>query len=343
MKKLIILTLLSIILLSCVRVKPELKSVTAMPQFLESVQVEKKDEKKIEEELKALHTLPIKKYTIGAEDVFDIFVYDEEELTTMGVMVKSDGTISLKLIPDLHVEGLTIPEASTKIEKALSEYIRHPQVTMKAVQLTSSSVTILGKITRPGRVVLDGDMRILDAIAEGGGLAVGYFQNNTTELADLERTYLLRNGRILPIDFMELIKNGNMLYNIPLADKDYIYIPSAINREIYVLGEVNTQGHYAFKENMTLMQIISFANGFRPTAKRTVYVIRGNLSHPRLFKIDTKAVMRAEVQDFPLKPNDIVFVPASLFANWNEVLDLVIPSLNAIQGYYIVNDLINDN
>jgi polysaccharide export outer membrane protein len=145
-------------------------------------------------------------------------------------------------------------------------------------------------------------MRILDALAEAGGLAFGWFQNNTVELADLERTFMIRDNRILPIDFVELVQNGKTIYNIPLFDKDYIYIPSAVNREIYVIGEVNQEGHYFYQENMTLVQSITFAQGFKNSAQSTVYVIRGNLSHPRIFKIKTKDMLKeSEGEGFSLE------------------------------------------
>jgi len=153
---------------------------------------------------------------------------------------------------------------------------------------------------------------------------------------------MIRDNRILPIDFVELVQNGKTIYNIPLFDKDYIYIPSAVNREIYVIGEVNQEGHYFYQENMTLVQSITFAQGFKNSAQSTVYVIRGNLSHPRIFKINTKDILKAKVRDFRLKPNDIVYIPKRPIARWNEIVNNALPSLQAIQSAYFINEIYKD-
>ncbi|MCK9333944.1 MAG: SLBB domain-containing protein, partial [Candidatus Cloacimonetes bacterium] len=224
----------------------------------------------------------------------------------------------------------------------LKDYILYPKVSIIPFEARSASVTILGKVTFPGIIEIKGRMRILDALAEAGGLALGWFQNNTVELADLERTFMIRDNRILPIDFVELVQNGKTIYNIPLFDKDYIYIPSAVNREIYVIGEVNQEGHYFYQENMTLVQSITFAQGFKNSAQSTVYVIRGNLSHPRIFKINTKDILKAKVRDFRLKPNDIVYIPKRPIARWNEIVNNALPSLQAIQSAYFINEIYKD-
>jgi len=269
-----------------------------------------------------------------------IYVYDEPELDTDVVIVKQDGTISYRLVGDVQVTGLTIPEVQTLIEEKLKAYLVFPKVSVIPFEARSASVTLLGKVTYPGVYEIKGRSRILDVLANAGGLALGYFQNNSVELADLERTFMIRNGKILPIDFIELIQKGNMLYNIPLLDRDYIYLPSAINREIYIIGEVNQEGHFFFQENMTLIQSITYAQGFKTTAQSTIYVIRGNLSHPRLFKIDTKAILAAKVRDFPLKPNDIVYVPKHPVSKWNDIVYMALPSLQAIQAAWFTTEMI---
>jgi polysaccharide export outer membrane protein len=318
------------------------ENLEAMPEYLEETYLATQTTQETIEELYRLNDIELPAYTLGPGDKMKIFVYDEPELDSDAVLVKQDGTLSFRLVGEIDVTGLTIPEATTIIEDRLKEYIHHPKVSIIPFETKSSNVTILGKVTYPGIVEIKGRMRILDALASAGGLALGWFQNNSVELADLERTFMMRQNRILPIDFVELVQNGNMLYNIPLLDKDYIYIPSAINREVYIVGEVNQEGHYFYQENMTLLQSITFAQGFKDTAQATVYVIRGNLSHPRLFKINTKEILKAKVRDFKLKPNDIVFIPKHPIAKWNDVVNSVLPSLQAIQSGYLLNEMYKD-
>jgi polysaccharide export outer membrane protein len=318
------------------------ENLEAMPEYLEETYLATQTTQETIEELHRLNEIDLPPYTLGPGDKMKIYVYDEPELDSDAVIVKQDGTLSFRLVGEVDVTGLTIPEATVIIEDKLKAYLHHPKVSIIPFEARSSSITILGKVTYPGIIEIQGRMRILDALADAGGLALGWFQNNSVELADLERTFMIRENRILPIDFVELVQNGKMLYNIPLLDRDYIYIPSAINREIYVIGEVNQEGHYFFQENMTLLQSITFAQGFKSSAQSTIYVIRGNLSHPRLFKINTKDILKAKVRDFRLKPNDIVYIPKHPIAKWNEVVNYALPSLQAIQSGYLLREMYKD-
>lgn len=316
------------------------ENLDVAPDYLEETQLSIQTTQEIYEQLDRLNNITLPDYRLGPGDKMKIYVYDEPELDTDVVLVKQDGTISFRLVGEVNVTGLTIPAVIDTLESKLQRYIIHPRVSVIPFEARSSSVTLLGKVTHPGIYEIKGRMRVLDALASAGGLALGYFQNNTVELADLERTFLIRDNQLLPIDFVQLVQNGDTRFNIPLLDRDYIYVPSAVNREIYIIGEVNQQGHYFYQENMSLMQSITFAQGFTSSAQSTIYVIRGNLSHPRLFKINTREIMRAQVRDFRLVPNDIVFVPRSPIARWNDVISAALPSLQAIQAVWFANDLI---
>jgi polysaccharide biosynthesis/export protein len=315
----------------------------ASPEYLEETQLAAQPSTQTVAALQQLQEVRNGDYKIGIGDRFRIYVYDEPELDTDVAIVKQDGTISFRLIGEVKVEGLSVSQAAALIESKLKEYVNYPKVSMIPYELQSGTVTMLGKIANPQVLPIEGHMRVLDAIAKAGGLATGYFQDNSVEFADLEGSYVMRDGVVLPVDFVELLRNGNMLHNIPLMDKDYIYLPSAANREIYVLGQVNLPGHFFYRENMTVMQALAFAQGFKDTSKSTVVIIRGNLNHPRMFKINTNAIMHAKMEDFRLRPNDILYVPRNIFASWNLLLTEALPSLQAVESAYLLNNLVKEN
>jgi len=336
----IFLLLILFFLFSCSSYKNlSQETIEAVPQFLEEFATDQQEDKDKIKELQKLQYVDTDIYHISKGDRFNIYIYDEIDLNTEGVVVKPDGTISFKLIGEVMVAGLTVAEATSLIEKKLSEYIQYPKVSLIPYELTGASVTIVGKVVNSGVYEIKGGMRVVDVIAVAGGLSSGIFQNNTVELADLERSYMIRNNRILPVDFKELIREGNMLHNIPILDGDYIYIPSSVNREVYVLGAVETPWHFLYKESMTLMQVITFARGFTLDAKKEVLVIRGGMTHPRVFKIDTNKILSGDERDFPLKPNDIVYVPDSAISTWNNVLEKIMPSLEAVQSGWMLNEI----
>jgi len=327
---------------------PEMKDTTreALPQFLEELQIEQTEEETRYAMLVELHNLQPETYLVGSGNVFDIkvFAYGEEqdEYTTRNAIVKSDGTITINYInEDINILGLTIPEAKIEISRHITG-ILEPKVAMNPLKVRSSRVTIMGQAQIPGNYQIFAGMRILDVLAEAKGFKAGIVDGTTKELADLSGSFIVRNNKVLPVDFLELVRKGNQLHNIPVQDGDYIFISSLANQELYILGEIMKPDAYLYKENLSMVQLIAFAGGLTKDARSKVYMIRGSLSHPRIFIIDLNAVLRGNARDIVLKPNDIVYVPKTLLADWNAVITQILPSFQAIQSAYITNNIIED-
>ena len=298
------------------------------------------DENSIKSELLALHKMNNSSYVIGAGDSFNIFVYSEPELNIKGTRVKQDGSLTLQLIGDVNIIGLSINDAMEKIAQKYKRYLINPIVTLVPSQFRSKSFTILGKVSDPGTYEIRSNTKAIDSIAIAKGLSIGIFENNTIELADLEHAFIRRDDKVLPVNFIELVRKGNPLHNIPLMDKDYVYIPSALNKEVYILGDVNLPSHYGFKERMTLTQLIVLARGYTKTANiDEVAIIRGTLTSPTVYVTNLTDILEGKAKDFAIKPFDIVFVPTSALGDWNNILAMIMPSLNAVQSAYILNQL----
>lgn len=299
------------------------------------------NENEEKKELLELHKNEQKDYVIGAGDMFNIFVYEELDLSVKGSVVKADGTLTFQLIGDVKVSGLTINQAMIKISNKLKKYLVNPIVSIIPVEFRSTSFTILGKVSLPGTYQITNNTKAIDSIAIAQGLSIGIFEDNTIELADLEHAFIRRGNKVLPVNFIELVRKGNPLHNIPLKDKDYIYIPSALNTEVYILGEVNLPGHYGFKERMTLSQVVTYAKGFKKTANlEKVAIIRGNLTNPTVYLANLEDILEGKMKDFLMKPFDIVYIPTSTLGDWNDILKTIMPSLEAIQSGYITNQII---
>ena len=109
-------------------------------------------------------------YRIGAEDVIEVSVWKEPDFSRE-VVVRPDGKISLPVIGDVQAEGLA-PEALTKnLEEALAQYIKTPKVSVIVKQINSQKVYVLGQVQSPGVIPLQGEMTLLQAIAQAGGFA----------------------------------------------------------------------------------------------------------------------------------------------------------------------------
>src|SRR5207249_992695 len=109
----------------------------------------------------------------------------------------------------------------------------------------------------------------------------------------------------------KLFWKGDLSQNIELEPDDYLYIANSESNNVYVLGEVTHPGLQAFAPNLGVLGAIAARGGFNRSAFRErVLVVRGSLSSPQLFTLNTNNTLKGRAADFPLKPNDIVFVNA---------------------------------
>ena len=169
-------------------------------------------------------------YVIGPEDVLDIAVWDNEQLTRT-VPVRPDGRISLPLLNDVKAAGLTPMQLREFLTTALTPYIPIATVSVIVREVHSFKVTVIGEVKTPGRYELKSQSTVLDVLAIAGGL---------TEYAARNRIVVLRgqgNGmRHIPFAFDKLAtgnggaKNGSAAkpgtqHNFDLDPGDIVLVP----------------------------------------------------------------------------------------------------------------------
>ncbi|MGC2332590.1 MAG: polysaccharide biosynthesis/export family protein [Candidatus Acidiferrales bacterium] len=162
---------------------------------------------------------PDPNYIIGPQDILDIDVWKEAELTR-DVPVRPDGKISLPLVNDVQAAGLTPTQLSQELTTELKKFITDPQVTVIVTQINSQRVYILGEMTRPGAYPLLPGMTVLQALSSAGGF---------TPFANLKKIYVLRteDGKQIkfPFNYKEVVKGNNAEQNVVLKAGDQIVVP----------------------------------------------------------------------------------------------------------------------
>lgn len=270
-------------------------------------------------------------FTLGPGDKLEIELLSEPASKTT-TTVAPDGKIYFNLLPGVDVWGLTLGQAKAQLERELGKYIREqPQVSLVLRDVESRHVWILGHVQAPGIYPLAAPMTLLEALSLAGGtLSLSSFRQAeafgaSDELADLRRSFIIRNGKMLPIDFQRLVHMGDLSQNIYLEPDDFIYLPAATAREIYVLGAVTEPRAVPFKQGMTVASAIASAYGTVNGAYlQHVAVVRGSLSHPQIAVVDYKYVIRGKASDLALQPNDIVYVPFSPYRYLTKYAQLIV-------------------
>lgn len=158
-------------------------------------------------------------YVIGPQDVLNISVWKEAELTRE-VPVRPDGKISMPLLNDVQAAGLTPTQLADQITTSLKKFVTDPQVTVIVAQINSQRVYILGEVTRAGAYPLLPQMTFLQALSSAGGFTI---------FANVKKIYLLRqeNGKQerYPFDYKEVLAGKNSEQNITLKAGDTIVVP----------------------------------------------------------------------------------------------------------------------
>jgi protein involved in polysaccharide export with SLBB domain len=248
-------------------------------------------------------------FRLGPGDHVEIELIGVREPST-DTLIGPDGRVYFHLLSGVNVWGLTLTEACGLLESELKQYVNHPRVAITLRDVGSRRVWVLGRLTRPGIYPLDRPMTVLDAVTLAGGLYTAQFTGTTEELADLQHSFLVRGGQFMPVNFKRLIHEGDMSQNVYLQPDDFIYLPSALATEVYVLGAVAEPRAVPFKDQVTLSSAIANARGTLPEALlRRVVIIRGSLTEPHCTVVNFSDILRGKAPEVLLQPRDIVYVP----------------------------------
>jgi polysaccharide export outer membrane protein len=279
-------------------------------------------------------------FQLGKGDILSISVYDEPDLTLDSVPVRPDGKVAFPLIGDVEVAGRNVEDVSNEIRERLLQFVLEPKVSVVVTEFNSLDYTLYGEVVNPGVYPLTTDVSITAAIAKAGGLTKGQFRASSVELADLTHAFLARQGQVMPVDFVRLIRHGDMRFDIDLQPGDYIHIPSGLSKEVYILGEVNEPALFAFRESMPMSRTLALAEGFTVDADQSrIHIVRGALHNPTVIVSDFQKVVNGQAQDVQLEPGDIVYVPPTTLTRYARTIDKIVPTIQALQVGLILGGL----
>jgi len=121
-------------------------------------------------------------YIVGIADSLLISVWKEPDFSGP-VVVRPDGIITVPVVGDVRVVGLTTGQVQDILTEKLKTVVTEPQVTVIVRDIKSRKVYLVGKVGRPGAVALGGHETVLQILAEAGGPA---------QYAKPQKIYILR-------------------------------------------------------------------------------------------------------------------------------------------------------
>jgi polysaccharide biosynthesis/export protein len=158
-------------------------------------------------------------YLIGANDLLNIFVWKETELT-QDVTVMADGRITYPMIGEVMAKGHTVTELRDTIKEKLKNFISSPEVTVVVRESRSRKIYTIGKVNHPGPYNMESDMTVLQAISTAGGF---------TEWAETKSIMIVRRDKskevMFRFNYQEFISGKDLGQNIVLQPNDTIVVP----------------------------------------------------------------------------------------------------------------------
>jgi len=277
-------------------------------------------------------------FTLGPGDRLEIEIIGQLD-TRAETLVGPDGRIYFSLLPGIDVWGLTLTQARELLEKGLSKFMENPQVALNLREVGSKYVWVVGRLSKPGIYPMTSSMTLLEALSLAGGTARSASTVTTEELADLRHSFVMRQGQLLPVDFTRLLRHGDMSQNIYLQPDDFVFVPSALAQEVYVLGAVRFPRIVPYTEPLTLVGALAGAAGpakidwlattsspfLAPDAYLShVGLVRGSLAQPELTVVNVNAILSGKARDVALEPGDIVYVPNAPYSTLKRYLNMIV-------------------
>lgn len=295
-----------------------------------------------DEIISRLRVKPGRSYRLGVQDVIEIKVYGHDDLGSTQT-IGPDGTISILPGGSILAAGKTVDELADEISKRVSSivqnpilnvsvkeyksqplFISNPVVNVLVDEINSRRISVLGAVRSPGILKLRTPTTLMDAIAEAGGLS---------EDADLRRSIVLEDGKILPISLERLFKQGDLRQNVYLRPFSSIYVGSVRYNYAYVIGEVQHAGKVSWEGSLSLMDAIGQAGGITQNAKTDhVLIISGGVADPSLKLADIGGFLyRGQLENnVPLQRGDIVYVAKNELGTAERYFDFAVKAMGPV-------------
>jgi polysaccharide biosynthesis/export protein len=261
-------------------------------------------------------------YVLGPNDQVLVRAPEVEEINERPFRIDAEGNINLPLLGRVRAGGMSVQELETDLVRRLREYVREPQVIITVVQFRSEPVFFVGLFKNPGIYPLAGRRTLVEMLT-----AIGSLQPNASRHIKVTRraeygAIPLPNAIVDPekkmstveISLGSLRENVNPAEDILLQPYDVISVARA--EVVYVSGEVGKVGGIELgeRDSISMAQALTQSGGFAKDANRSeVRVLRPIENTNRRAEIDInfKRVLEGKDNDFPLLPNDLLYVSHS--------------------------------
>lgn len=160
-------------------------------------------------------------YRVEPPDAIEVSAPRVAEIDGEKQVIQPDGKISLRLIGEVKVAGLTAREIASRLEKLLGPYYTDPKVRVRVLNRASKRYYVLGQVESPGPRAITGRDTLLHALAVSRPTHIGW----ASRVKVIRPAPVESDRRIVEIDVDAMYKTGDTHMNILLEPGDVVYVP----------------------------------------------------------------------------------------------------------------------
>lgn len=263
-------------------------------------------------------------YVLGPGDEVVIDVYGASQ-ESMALTVSADGDITVPDYGPIHVSGLTVAGAQSRIRSRLGDYYASSEIKMTVGQTRTIMVNVMGEVKVPGTYTVSAFATVFHALYRAGGVS---------DLGTLRNIKVFRQGKqISVVDIYEFILNGRLAGNVRLQDNDVIQV-GTYECIVDVAGKVKRPMAYEMRKTESVGTLLRYSGSFTGDAyKKSVRLFRKSGRMKSVHNIE-----EFELADFKVDDGDSLFVDSIIdrFENTVEVKGAVFRA-----GMYQLGDKVN--
>lgn len=263
---------------------------------------------------------------IDEDDVLQVALFHpsrkdlSEAIQTIGNTVGYrvvNGKIHLPNLGPVVIQGLTLFEAQEKIKRLYAQEISNVDIFLEYLSRRHSKVELAGAVEL-SEIPINGRIRLFEV------LSLAKIAPN----ANFFKSYVVRSNQLLPVDLYKLVNEGDMSQNIVMQPNDKIFIADPMAATIMVMGEVNLARVIPVPHgSISIREAIAAAGGIPFTGdKRCIQVIRGNIIHPKIYRLSWNHITYLPNDSLLLMPGDTVYITEKPITKWNRFIEQLLPS-----------------
>ena len=243
---------------------------------------------------------------IGVSDLVRLTVDDSPELS-QSFRIDAQGNLNLPLLrAPIHAEGKMPDALRNEIATTLraQHLLVNPVVDVSVVEYRSRDVTIAGAVKTPTTIQDIGNLRLLDALSQAGGLLPEAGPEITVEQA---------SDGMQRLSVRQLFDGLHPELNILVHAGAQVRVPQC--ERVYVVGNVKQPGAFPFQnlQDTTVLQLLALSGGLDSFSLHKAYIYRGEQGSPQKTEIEVplRRILDRKAQDVKLAANDILYIPTN--------------------------------